>query len=118
MTTSQRLELPADVAHNILSMLTPKERPFAVLCVWPVDRGSERIQARLLAESVSEEERKLLELQQSAQRVWTSKPMWLLFDLVHTALALGFVFRTEADRARWRNGEAFEMYRAAVRTLE
>jgi hypothetical protein len=33
------------------------------------------------------------------------------------ALALGFGFRGEADRARWQAGEDFELYRNAVRAL-
>lgn len=33
--------------------------------------------------------------------------------VVQKALLLEFKFRTEADRARWKNGEDFEMYRDA-----
>ena len=33
--------------------------------------------------------------------------------VVQRALLLGFKFQTEADRARWKNKEDFEMYRDA-----
>jgi len=118
--TSRRLELPADIAHTVVSMLTPTQRPFAVLCVWPNKADSGRMQARVKEGSVSGEERKLLKLcfnRADSEGFWNSWPVPDVCQLVHMALALEFVFRTEADRARWCNGEAFEMYRDAVRAI-
>ncbi len=111
------LELPADVAQTIVGMLTPTERPLAVLCVSRVDTASRRMFGRLRAGSVTDGERALLKLINDGDGFWSTAYLHLTKDLVHMALALGFGFRGEADRARWQASEDFELYRDAVRAL-
>jgi hypothetical protein len=116
----KRLELPADVAHTIVGMLSPTERPLAVLCVSRVDSRFGRMFARLRAGSVTDGERALLKLTNDGDGdgFWNTPYMHTSTkDLVHMALALGFVFHGEADRARWQAGEDFELYRDPVRAL-
>ena len=117
MAGSRSLELPADVAHAVLGMLSPTERPMAVLCVSRINVATRRVIGRLRAGSVTDEERALLQLTQADGGFWGTVALYCVLDLVHMALALGFVFRGEADRARWQAGEAFELYRDAVRAL-
>jgi hypothetical protein len=117
METKQRLELPSDVAQTIVGMLSPTERPLAVLCVYRVDTGTHRMFGRLRAGTVTDGERVLLQLKNDGDGFWRTGYMYSTKDLVHMALALGFCFRCEADRARWQTGEDFELYRDAVRAL-
>jgi hypothetical protein len=111
------LELPSDVAVKIMGMLQPTERPLAVLCVYSVETGNSRMFGRLRAGTVTDEERVLLQLKHNDDGFWRTVYLFGTKDLVHMALALGFSFRGEADRARWQAGEAFELYRDAVRSL-
>ena len=115
--TQASLELPSDVADKIVGMLSPTERPLAVLCVYSLVTGTGRMFGRLRAGTVTDEERVLLQLKHNSDDFWRSDYLFGTKDLVHMALALGFGFRGEADRARWRAGEDFELYRNAVRAL-
>ena len=115
--TQASLELPSDVADKIVGMLSPTERPLAVLCVSRVDTASRRMSGRLRAGTVTDGERALLKLTNDGDGFWSTAYMHFTKDLVHMALALGFSFRGEADRARWQAGEDFELYRDAVRAL-
>jgi hypothetical protein len=114
------LEFPPDVANKIVGMLQPTERPLAVLCVSRADAGARHMYGRLRAGSVTDGERVLLELKNGGCDFWSTPYLRSKEDvkyLVHMALALGFGFRGEADRARWQAGEDFELYRNAVRAL-
>ena len=114
---TNRIKLPPEVTQTLVGMLSPTERPLAVLCVYRVDTGTHRMSARLRAGSVTDGERALLKLINDGDNFWRTGYMYHTQNLVHMALALGFGFRGEADRARWQAGEDFELYRDAVRAL-
>ena len=121
------LEFPPDVANKIVGMLKPKERPFAVMIFHSYGKHIEQFNVKIKSESLSLAEKEALELNKpksfharkggnfSDATAFNSNH---LDDWVHAALSMEFVFRTEADRARWQNRESFEMYRDAVRWIE
>lgn len=110
------MELPADVAHQVLAMLKPQARPFAIL-VFEDRHGDTNI--RIKAGSITEEERNVLGL---TDEPFMDVEWWARYttyvgvvrDTVYAAMALEFEFATEADRARWERREGFEMRRKAV----
>ena len=114
---TNRIKLPAEITQTLVGMLSPTERPLAVLCVYRVDTGPRRMVGRLRAGTVTDGERALFKLTNDGNGFWSTAYMYSTKDLVHMALAMGFGFRSEADRARWQAGEDFELYRDAVRAL-
>lgn len=112
------MELPADVGYQVLAMLKPQIRPFAIL-VFEDRHGDTNI--RIKAGSITEEERNVLGL--TDDEPFTGDVEWwaryttyvgVVRDTVYAAMALEFEFATEADRARWERREGFEMRRKAV----
>ena len=112
------MELPADVAHQVLAMLKPQARAFAILVF--EDLCGDNTNIRVKAGSITEDERNVLGLtdDQSMMGVeWWARcadSRVLIIDTVYTAMALEFEFATEADRDRWDRGVPFEMRRKAV----
>lgn len=116
---SNKLELPKDIGEKVLAMLQPKPRPACVLIFEPeIDMITWK------TAQLSEEDRDfIMELDYSRE--------WGLYevehscgfgpgfpkDQVHNALMLGFYFKTEAARKRWKTGKDFEMYRDAVHAI-
>lgn len=116
-----KLELPVEIAQMVSGMVKVKPRPFGVLIVEECMCG-DFVKARIHEEAISQDERVLLRFREIKQigrmRWWTrasSGEAGGVDELVYTALSLGFAFRGESDRVRWRNRNAFEMYREAVR---
>ena len=105
-------------------MLKMKARPLGVLIVEDCDGRDDFVHARIQENTISQAEKVALRF---GQTLSTSRMRWWIREsggadggvdeLVYTALSLGFTFRGEPDRARWKNREPFEMYREAVREL-
>lgn len=117
-----KLELPPEIAKEILQMLKVEARPLGVLIVESCVGSS--VHARISEEGITQAERSLLRFRE----IKTHGSMRWYFresggqpgdvdELVYSALSLGFAFRGEPDRARWKNRQSFEMYRDAVREL-
>jgi hypothetical protein len=79
--------------------------------------GADSVHARIHEDAISREEAALLcfreEVEEKGIMRWyiRGKESGTVDDLVYTALSKGFNFRGEPDRARWKNRQAFEMYR-------
>ena len=102
-----KAQIPSDAVQT---------RPFAAICVCP------RHTAFVKKGTCSSDE---LELMKFRSNSWEDDPQNseqimlklgsgdAIDHLVRSAFMVQFVFRTEADRARWINRDAFEMYRDA-----
>jgi hypothetical protein len=121
------LEFPPDVANKIVGMLKPKERPFAVMIFSSLGNKDNQYDVKIKCESLSLDEIQALGLDKCRPSKACrggdfynefARSPWFMDEWVHAALSMEFVFRTEADRARWQNRESFEMYRDAVRWIE
>ena len=117
------LELPLEIAEKVVGMVKVKGRPFGVLIVEDC-RVGDFVKARIHEEAVSQAERVALRFRDIKQigvmRWWirnSSAEHGGVEELVYAALSLGFAFRGEADRDRWKQRQPFEMYRDAVREL-
>ena len=116
---SNKLELPKDIGEKVLAMLQPKPRPACVLIFEPEDD-----MITFKYNTLSEEDRDfIMELDYSREWGWSKVEHVCGFargfpnDQVHHALMLGFYFKTEAARKRWKTGKDFEMYRDAVHAI-
>lgn len=120
------LEFPPDIANKIVGMLKPKERPFAVMIFHSLGNSAGQYEVKIKSDSLSLAEKEALRFDKHLlskactgiyfYKVFATTPH-LMDEWVHAALSMEFVFRTEADRARWQKRESFEMYRAAVRWI-
>lgn len=120
------LEFPPDIANKIVGMLKPKERPFAVMIFQSLGNSAGQYDVKIKSDSLSLAEKEALGFDKRLpSKACTGIDFYDVFvrtphfmdEWVHTALSMEFVFRTEADRARWQKRESFEMYRAAVRWI-
>ncbi len=116
-----KLELPVEIAEMVSGMVKIKARPFGVLIVEECMHVN-YVTARIHEDAISQNERVLLRFREIKQigrmRWWTTGYTATeggLDELVYTALSLGFAFRGEPDRVRWKQRNPFEMYREAVR---
>lgn len=117
-----KLELPPDIAREIMNMIKVESRPLGVLII--ENCVGNAVHARIHEEGITQRERRLLrfrEIKTQGSMRWyfreSGGQSGDVDELVYTALTLGFAFRGEPDRTRWKNHQPFEMYREAVRRL-
>jgi hypothetical protein len=110
-----KLELPKDIGEKVLAMLKPNPRPACVLIFEP-----EEEMITWKATQLSAEDRDFL-LENNQDQHWGLYEVEHAFQCsnnkVHRALMLGFYFKDEAARKRWKTGKDFELYRDAVHAI-
>jgi len=110
-----KLELPKDIGEKVLAMLKPNPRPACVLIFEP-----EEEMITWKAAHLSAEDRDFL-LENNQDQDWglyeVEHALQCSNNKVHRALMLGFYFKDEAARKRWKTGKDFELYRDAVHAI-
>jgi hypothetical protein len=123
-----KLELPADVARQVVGMLRVTAQPRAVLffdyrvaTTVDVQAGEEEdcMFFKVVKGLLSEAEGRLLKFEDTVSEFGELQISYVdddtLDDFICVALSIGFEFRSSLDRMRWKKREPFELYREAVR---